>query len=480
MLIEELDRLRGGIRPLNLDMLRAIIRGQSVPEDFPHELAYKCMVAGIRHHDGFALEIRGKSLHHSIERAFHARDIMSGRVPEMEKPEDIPYCFWYPDVPGQDTLRQLLKDYPTVLMRYQVGRACAVGGYVELYKELDILPDVSIAEEARDNLPVSKDIYELPQVGACLNGDTCVRSTLDKRQPLHYEIFPPPFDITEDWCLGADGKRLEERAIPSDTLSLLYAPLPRHLPTVDKDILVLMAAFTGNVDRYVRLRRPRTINGEMQCIVRGIYHNTFFARWCYEQPHLTVLRKFVHARFTMNDDLTWFKHNQTISKDDLPRIIWYPQQADPTTYMELFRLMPELKQLVAQALVVCNEPNDFLRVEPELTPEIYGEITNRIRSPLFREFIDQRVSYEEEEKLADWTELLHDCHDVAPYDHLVSKEMKPRFTRALEDLTLDDVGFENRRAYPPDVKDARDLMRYMSAFPNKPRDHYREEQERFI
>jgi len=251
MLIEELESLRDGIHPLKLDMLRAAIRGQAIPEALSHELACKCLVAGIRHHDGFAVEIRGKSGHHSIERAFNARDIMSGRVPEMKKPEDVPYCFWYPDVPGQDILRRLLKDHPTVLMRYQVGRACAVGGYVELYKELDILPDVSIAEEARDNLPVSQDIYELvmnspilyqvmddynrclfdnPKGEASLNGDTCVWSTLDKRQPIHYEAFPPPFDIAEDWCLGADGKRLEDRPIPTETLSLLYTPLPRHLP----------------------------------------------------------------------------------------------------------------------------------------------------------------------------------------------------------------------------------------------------------
>ncbi|KAF5700610.1 hypothetical protein FGLOB1_10671 [Fusarium globosum] len=149
MLIEELKSMRDGIRPLKLGVLRAAILGQSVPEEFSHELVYECLVAGIRHHAGFAVEIRGKTVHHSIERAFNARDIMSGRVPEMEKPEDVPYCFWYPDVPGQDILRQLLKDHPTVLMSYQVGRACAVGGYVDLYKELDILPDVSIAEEPR-------------------------------------------------------------------------------------------------------------------------------------------------------------------------------------------------------------------------------------------------------------------------------------------------------------------------------------------
>lgn len=33
-------------------------------------------------------------------------------------------------------------------MRYQVGRACVVAGYSSLYFELDLLPDVSIAEEA--------------------------------------------------------------------------------------------------------------------------------------------------------------------------------------------------------------------------------------------------------------------------------------------------------------------------------------------
>ncbi|EWZ84452.1 hypothetical protein FOWG_12247 [Fusarium oxysporum f. sp. lycopersici MN25] len=315
MLIEELETLRESILSLELDPLRAAVRGQEVPDDFPHELVYKCLVAGIRYHDGFAIELRGKSLHQSLERAFNARDIMSNRIPKMEKPEDIPYCFWHPDVPSQGTLRQLLKNYPTLFMRYKVGRACAAGGYEELYKELDdLLPDVAVTEEARDNLPVSKGIYDMVMVGAFLNGDTCVRSTLEKRQPVHHEIFPPPFDITEDWCLAADGKRLEERPIPSDILSLLYAPLPPHLPSVEKGILIPMAAFTGNIDRYIRLRRPHPLNGEMQCIVRGIYHNTFFAKWCYEQPELAVLQKFDHARFVMNDDLTWLNNDRPFSK----------------------------------------------------------------------------------------------------------------------------------------------------------------------
>ncbi|EWG47509.1 hypothetical protein FVEG_07590 [Fusarium verticillioides 7600] len=498
MLVDELKTLRESLITLELEPLRAAIRGESVPNEFPHELVYKCLVAGIRYHDGFAIELRGKSLHPSLERAFNARDIMSNRILKMKKAEDMPYCFWHPDVPSQDTLRQLLKAHPTLLMRYKIGRACAAGGYVELYKELDLLPDVAIAEEARDNLPASQGIYDLvvnsrnlyrvmndynlclfdePEAGAFLNGDTCVRSTLDKRQPVHHEIFPPPFDITEDWCLGADGKRLEERAIPSETLALLYAPLPRHLPRVDKDILILMAAFTGNIDRYIRLKRPRPINGEMQCIVHGIYHNTFFAKWCFEQPELAVLQKFVHARFIMDDDLTWLNDERSFTKDDMPRIIWYPQTANRTTYLELLRLIPELKQLVAQALVVSDSPIQFARIEPEITPEIYAEIMSSTCSDAFEEFLHQRLSEEKEEELAEWMELPHDVHDVAPYDHLVSKEMKPWFAKALKEVTLDDVGFENREVYEPETRDARDLMRYMSAFPKKPRDHCREERD---
>lgn len=36
-------------------------------------------------------------------------------------------------------------------MRYQVGRACAAAGYVDLYQELSLLPDVFMAEEAHES-----------------------------------------------------------------------------------------------------------------------------------------------------------------------------------------------------------------------------------------------------------------------------------------------------------------------------------------
>lgn len=36
-------------------------------------------------------------------------------------------------------------------MKYQVGTACAVAGYVDLFHGLHLLPESHIAEEARDN-----------------------------------------------------------------------------------------------------------------------------------------------------------------------------------------------------------------------------------------------------------------------------------------------------------------------------------------
>ena len=69
-------------------------------------------------------------------------------------------------------------------MKYQVGRACAVAGYLDLYYELELLPEVHIAEEARDNgqsaiFDAAMNHYtrtvdlDRPAV-ASLNGDTAV------------------------------------------------------------------------------------------------------------------------------------------------------------------------------------------------------------------------------------------------------------------------------------------------------------------
>lgn len=250
-------------------------------------------------------------------RALNARDIMSGIIPEIKESEEIPYCIWHPDVLNEDTLRALVQRYPHLV--YHAARACAVAGYVNLYKELDILPEVHIAEEAsyasaeRKNKG-SEAIYQLimsqpvkfavmndytrtvdisnPRT-VSINGDTAVYLSLVARQvhykpikrtvdylPIDEESYKTThyFNITEDW--GLDDHDYDAPLPLADYyFPLLYRPLPTDLPLVDKDKLILVAAYTGDIDRYTRLRPPEMIPYEFSCVIRGIYHNVFWAKW---------------------------------------------------------------------------------------------------------------------------------------------------------------------------------------------------------
>ena len=154
---------------------------------------------------------------------------MSGIIPSMSTPEEVPYCFWYPDIPKEETLRELLQQYPDMV--YQVARVCAVAGYLDLYKDLDILPEVHIAEEAgyaaiQRNNKSCREIYNLiisqpikfeimddyartvntaDRRIACLNGDTAVYSSLAVRtkycgyREIRKLYMAAYFNITEDW-----------------------------------------------------------------------------------------------------------------------------------------------------------------------------------------------------------------------------------------------------------------------------------------
>ncbi len=153
-----------------------------------------------------------------------------------------------------------------------------------------------------------------PRTNARLNGDTCVRSLLDRKQkheePLYvdnhgcldnlesgelthftpgYKEFEDGFDITEDMSMGdideASNSNAQSSSNPSrnsnHAAKLLYTPLPLDLNVTskEKDLLILMAAYYGDIDRYFRLRRRTQLRKELNCIVRDIYHNTLFAKW---------------------------------------------------------------------------------------------------------------------------------------------------------------------------------------------------------
>ncbi|KAM3536791.1 hypothetical protein ARSEF1564_010287 [Beauveria bassiana] len=286
------------------------LRGVSVPVALGRRATRLCAIRGIRHHPAFARSPEAQALRAWPEfaRALNARAIMSDCIPDMTGDgDDVPYCIWHPTTAAEDTYRELARRYPR--MAYQVARACAVAGYAALYRELretgSVLPDVAVAEEAR--ACGSGEVYEVV-MGIGLNGDTAVRPMLEVKQALTtpsgyeerlfsdgsddddiddmFDMFAHPgfedatFDITEDLCI-------DELASPEPTFgpadlamaAYLAKPLPADLPAGNKNVLILAAAYSGNMDRYARLRRPRMVDGEAACVARGIYHNPFFATW---------------------------------------------------------------------------------------------------------------------------------------------------------------------------------------------------------
>lgn len=462
-------------------MCLAALRGEKVPDaatsaEDVHTLSYPvklCILRGIRHHDGFGTELLHTTQtgpeHACFRRALNARAIMSNRIPDMDvvnDPDSVPYCIWYPDVAREDTYWDLARRYPQ--MRYQVGRACAVAGYSALYRELNLLPDISTAEEAQDSVmrgqrkdrgaghggsaeifqhiveqPVRWRVMDdytktveidnpQPARNYGLNGDTAVvstlhlkrsfqlirnqdfrfsedRSRLAARAGIYYEVAPSYFNITEDWnideytCTDDDeDDHRPNRPSSEAMLELLWSPLPFDLPWGDKDLLILMAAYHGDVDRYARLRRPHYVSRtERHCLVRGIYHNTAFARWC--SIHLTgaagsrLTTAAITARFIMSNDLSRVSdagvddsNDNNDKQHDLPRQIWYPQLAAESTYRELVLRQPRaMLGPVAHACVIAGYRalwDELVVVGDRVEP--YQELVEECRVSHDRHYLD--------------------------------------------------------------------------------------------
>ncbi|EME44910.1 hypothetical protein DOTSEDRAFT_43352 [Dothistroma septosporum NZE10] len=366
----------------------AALKGQAVPDALGLKLAQLCAIRGIRYHPGFGHQLRG--LLPEFTRALNARSIMSNMIPDMITVEEEPYCIWHPEVASESTCRDLALRYPS--MAYQVGRACAVAGYTELYKELEILPEVHIAEEARDSgsQAIFQSIMAAPvkykimddygrtislngPVAVNVNGDTAVRWMLDMKQKFrnlpdeddldNWDVTDfvengfdeQMFNITEDMnidSVGTPPEDIEKLRPQSDLLALLVEPLPQDLPTADKDCLICAAAYYGNTDRYARLRRPKFVRKEIECLMRGVYHNTLFAVWWSKQklPQEPKVRMAIEARFIMNNVLS------RVNCDDFvpPYLIWFPTFAKPATYRALAQLRPDMLPQILRACIVAG------------------------------------------------------------------------------------------------------------------------------
>ncbi|TQV90601.1 hypothetical protein IF1G_10753 [Cordyceps javanica] len=423
---------------------RDAIRGLAVPDALGRRVMRLCIIRGIRHHEDFARAPQTQALRPWPEfaRALNARAIMSNSIPDMALDpvvDDVPYCIWYPDTATEDTYRQLVRRYPQ--MTYQTARACAVAGFSALYRELEeagsILPDISIAEEARAcgsqdiynaimSQPVryrvmddyTRSILQNP-LPSGLNGDAAVQPMLRVKQKFTtprghedclllaseigdgadsdeefdddlFSMFPEPgfeeamFNITEDMNIDEFATPEPDGSADVTMAEYLAKPLPLDLPAGNKDILILAAAYSGDVDRYARLRRPKMIDNEAGCVVRGIYHSSFFATWWASSqglpppkrpPHRHALwiTQAIHARMIMSNDLS--RLTPDTPRDQLPYLIWYPAVASPRTYEEVARRCPAMRAPVLRAaiysrnrdlfdsLVDAVEPDPFLLAE---------------------------------------------------------------------------------------------------------------------
>ncbi|KAF1822712.1 uncharacterized protein K489DRAFT_401284 [Dissoconium aciculare CBS 342.82] len=308
------------------DFLGAI-RGEKVPQALGAGVIETCLVRGIRHQTSIALtEQYAKELHRAdpmYMRAVNARRIMSNRIdllPPSFASDEIPYCIWYPDLAEESTYRALAVRYPE--LRYQVARACAVAHYNDLYRELDILPEVHVGEEARES------------------------------------------------GVAEEGTEWEPRDVP-ELATLLSEPLPKHLPIIEKDLLIQMAAYHGNVERYSRLRRPRKIRGETACLLHGILHHAQFARWVVKQPDLYEgghVPPACHARLIMKNILSSV-NTPTIRQDELPYQIWYPDLAAESTYRALYDLHPCMASQILRACIVGQYYPLFEHVLSRTSPD---------------------------------------------------------------------------------------------------------------
>ncbi|KAJ5226521.1 hypothetical protein N7468_007746 [Penicillium chermesinum] len=209
---------------------------------------------------------------------------------------------------------------------------------------------------------------------APLNGDTAVYSSLEARWAYHHH---KPwngkfhhFNITEDFCIDDHDHEAPQKT-PDDYFPLLYSPLPADLPLIDKDKLFYVAAYTGDIDRYVRLKRPQTLPHERSIVIHGIYHNVFFAKWwstqVAEPPKSGAeisIRRAINARRIMSNDLSWMAADTP--ENLLPENIWYPSFARPSTYESLAHLQPKMFTRCLRACIAAGYDHtwDQLLLEP--------------------------------------------------------------------------------------------------------------------
>ncbi|RLL96981.1 hypothetical protein CFD26_106832 [Aspergillus turcosus] len=257
-----------------------------------------CVVRGIRYHPGFATELGG--LLPQFTRALNARDIMSDYIPEMSGPDEFPYCIWHPETAKEETYWALASRYPQ--MKY-------------LWEIYEAIMAADLRYNAMDDY--KRTVFPKPVPGY-LNADTAVRSYLDVKTKFRK---PPSDSDSDEW--GLFDNFLREPGI-----------------------------FDIAEDDRINEFTSEPPLCEISYAVRGIYHNTMFAKWWSiqlgEEPF--PIEEAINARFIMNNDISRI----TPETKHLPYCTYYPSYPHVATCRELVRRVPFMKPAVARVCILCN------------------------------------------------------------------------------------------------------------------------------
>ncbi|SCV56683.1 uncharacterized protein FFB14_14748 [Fusarium fujikuroi] len=393
-----MDRLE-----LRQDQEKAI-RGDGVPRLLEDRDSRAALIRGIRLHYHLAMSEPVKRLSSSmpqVARARNARRIMSNDIPERMTAEEQPYCIWHPEMATEDTYRSLASKFPD--MRYQVGRACAAAGYGALYRELDLLPEVSIAEETRESETdggklIYDEIMSFKYRYAVM--DDCKRTI----KLIDYECPAYLNGNTERTHLGLEDQQVDERhgKLTDDEAKLLYSPLPGDLPTVKKTLLTQMAAHDGNIERYAQLANSgRTLTQlDQDCVIRGVLHHTMYARWWADQikndtiyarssPYVWDIQRAIMARRIMLNDASAFEDGWPPGVP-MPYIIWWPLQPQSDMLSLLAMKVPEMKRQCAAAAFICDYENVYKGLDPEPSWHLWKVASEFAANSFYREDQERR------------------------------------------------------------------------------------------
>ncbi|EED18086.1 conserved hypothetical protein [Talaromyces stipitatus ATCC 10500] len=326
-----IDRLRSSA--FDLGEVRDALRGKAVPTVLEHRITRLCVIRGIRYHEQFAEDSELEQFRQyvpEVSRALTARAVMSNKIPSIPEARDRPYCISHPQVASQDTYRKLCQLCGAVSRDGSVAEEARASGSMEIFESIMRKP-----VRYRVTNDYTREITLQDPTTACLNDDNAIVFTLDIDQGINKPrdeerdpviegatveesqdasdfdgmdyLYPfsgfdeKMFNITEDINVGeVDSEEPHLNYLPE----LLFQPLPADLPQGNKDLLILIAAYYGNSERYARLHRPRMIKGEPGCVVRGIYHNSMFSLWCATQtipdwPASSHVTMAIHARMVV-------------------------------------------------------------------------------------------------------------------------------------------------------------------------------------